>query len=63
MAFHTLGLTDKLVQGILATGYNAPTEIQSQAIPIALEGKDVIGIAQTGTGDRKSTRLNSSHRT
>ena len=50
MAFHTLGLTDKLVQGILATGYNAPTEIQSQAIPIALEGKDVIGIAQTGTG-------------
>jgi ATP-dependent RNA helicase RhlE len=38
------------VQGILATGYTAPTEIQSRAIPLALQGKDLIGCAQTGTG-------------
>ncbi|MDO8302218.1 MAG: DEAD/DEAH box helicase, partial [Sedimentisphaerales bacterium] len=50
MPFKSLGLSDPLVQGILATGYTAPTEIQSQAIPIAIEGKDLIGCAQTGTG-------------
>jgi len=49
MPFKTMGLADPLVQGILATGYNAPTEIQSQAIPAALAGQDVIGCAQTGT--------------
>ncbi|MCE9614370.1 MAG: DEAD/DEAH box helicase [Lentisphaerae bacterium] len=50
MPFKTLGLSDKLVQGILATGYTAPTDIQSRAIPLALEGRDIIGCAQTGTG-------------
>jgi ATP-dependent RNA helicase RhlE len=50
MPFSTLGLTDQLVQGILATGYNAPTAIQSKAIPAALAGRDIIGLAQTGTG-------------
>jgi ATP-dependent RNA helicase RhlE len=50
MPFKTLGLSDPLVQGILATGYAAPTEIQSQAIPAAIEGRDIIGCAQTGTG-------------
>jgi ATP-dependent RNA helicase RhlE len=50
MPFSKLGLADQLVQGILATGYTAPTTIQSQAIPIAISGRDIIGIAQTGTG-------------
>lgn len=50
MAFEALGLNDRLVQGILATGYTTPTEIQSRAIPIALTGKDIIGSAHTGTG-------------
>jgi ATP-dependent RNA helicase RhlE len=50
MTFNTFGLTDPLVQGILATGYTAPTEIQSQAIPAAIAGSDIIGCAQTGTG-------------
>ena len=50
MSFSKLGLNDRLVQGILATGYTAPTTIQSRAIPAALAGKDVIGCAQTGTG-------------
>ena len=50
MSFTTFGLSDPLVQGILATGYTAPTEIQSQAIPAAITGQDIIGCAQTGTG-------------
>jgi ATP-dependent RNA helicase RhlE len=50
MPFTTFGLSDPLVRGILATGYTAPTEIQSQAIPAAIEGLDIIGCAQTGTG-------------
>lgn len=50
MPFKTFGLSDPLVQGILATGYTAPTEIQTQAIPAAIEGKDIIACAQTGTG-------------
>jgi ATP-dependent RNA helicase RhlE len=50
MPFTTFGLSDPLLRGILATGYTAPTEIQSQVIPAAVEGRDVIGCAQTGTG-------------
>ena len=50
MPFKSLGLSDQLVQGILATGYTAPTKIQSEAIPAAIEGHDLIGCAQTGTG-------------
>ncbi len=50
MPFSNLGLSDQLVQGILATGYTAPTEIQTRAIPLAVAGKDIIGCAQTGTG-------------
>jgi len=50
MSFTTFGLSDPLVRGILATGYTAPTEIQSQAIPAAISGRDIIGGAQTGTG-------------
>ena len=50
MPFTNFGLSDPLVRGILATGYAAPTEIQSQAIPAAVRGRDVIGCAQTGTG-------------
>jgi ATP-dependent RNA helicase RhlE len=50
MPFKCFGLSDPLVRGILATGYTAPTEIQSKALPAAIEGQDVIGCAQTGTG-------------
>ncbi len=50
MPFTTAGLSDPLVRGILATGFTAPTEIQSQVIPAALGGRDIIGCAQTGTG-------------
>ncbi|HTY12057.1 MAG TPA: DEAD/DEAH box helicase [Bacteroidota bacterium] len=50
MSFSKLGLADQLVQGILATGYTAPTAIQERAIPLAVAGRDIIGCAKTGTG-------------
>lgn len=50
MSFSTLGLSPKLLQSIHDLGYAAPTPIQAAAIPVLLEGNDLIGIAQTGTG-------------
>ncbi len=50
MPFTRLGLSDPLLRGVLASGYTNPTEIQSEAIPAALSGQDIIGCAQTGTG-------------
>jgi ATP-dependent RNA helicase RhlE len=50
MPFTTTGLSESLLRGVAASGYTAPTEIQSQAIPPALAGRDIIGCAQTGTG-------------
>ena len=50
MAFKKLGLSDKVITGIESAGYETPTHSQEQAIPIAIEGKDVIGASQTGTG-------------
>ncbi len=50
MSFMTMGLPEPLVRGIQASGYTTPTEIQSQAIPAALSGQDIIGCAKTGTG-------------
>jgi ATP-dependent RNA helicase RhlE len=49
-SFYGLGIAPKLLDKIDALGYKTPTPIQLKAIPIAIEGKDVIGIAQTGTG-------------
>jgi ATP-dependent RNA helicase RhlE len=48
--FHGLGIAPKLLEIIARNRYTIPTPIQQQCIPIAMEGKDVIGIAQTGTG-------------
>lgn len=62
MPFKSLGLCDPLVQGILATGYTAPTEIQSEAIPAVLAGRDLIGCAQTGTGKTAAFVLPILHR-
>ena len=49
-SFYGLGIAPKLLQKIETLGYSVPTPIQHKAIPIAIEGKDIIGIAQTGTG-------------
>ena len=50
MSFDTLGLSDKVVSAVKAVGYTTPTPIQSQAIPHVLQRRDVLGLAQTGTG-------------
>ncbi|HVI24426.1 MAG TPA: DEAD/DEAH box helicase [Myxococcales bacterium] len=50
MSFQELGLTQKSLSALEKAGYEAPTPIQAQAIPPALAGKDVIGLAATGTG-------------
>ncbi|PQA89444.1 DEAD/DEAH box helicase [Hyphococcus luteus] len=57
MSFADLGLSPKLLEAIAAAGYETPTPIQKEAIPPALEGKDVLGIAQTGTGKTASFTL------
>ena len=48
--FAELGLSVKVQAAIQAAGYSIPTPIQQQAIPVAVSGRDVLGIAQTGTG-------------
>jgi superfamily II DNA/RNA helicase len=50
MSFSHLGLSDKILAAIDAAGYKTPTPIQEQAIPHVLARRDVLGIAQTGTG-------------
>ena len=48
--FTSLNLRDEVMQAITELGYNEPTPIQAQMIPLMLSGVDVIGQAQTGTG-------------
>jgi superfamily II DNA/RNA helicase len=50
MSFADLGLSDELLRAVAEAGYDTPTPIQKQAIPSVLMGRDLIGIAQTGTG-------------
>ncbi len=52
--FAELPLGPKLQAAIIASGYTTPTPIQAQAIPVAVTGRDVLGIAQTGTGKTAS---------
>ncbi|MBE6417756.1 MAG: DEAD/DEAH box helicase [Akkermansiaceae bacterium] len=50
MTFDELGLSAPILEAVKDCGYETPTPIQQQAIPVVLEGKDVIGASQTGTG-------------
>lgn len=50
MSFESLGLRAELLRAVSEKGYSAPTPIQKQAIPLILEGRDIMGGAQTGTG-------------
>lgn len=52
--FSGLGLSTKVTDAVTSAGYSKPTEIQAQAIPHLLQKKDLIGIAQTGTGKTAS---------
>ena len=50
MGFSDLGLSEQLLKAVSDAGYDVPTPIQEQAIPVVLMGRDVLGCAQTGTG-------------
>ena len=54
MSFSNLGLSPKVESAVEAAGFDTPTPIQAQAIPVAVTGRDVLGIAQTGTGKTAS---------
>ena len=65
MSFESLNLNPALVQALAAAGYNEPTPVQAQSIPVALTGFDLMVSAPTGTGKtaaRSSNRLNSPRR-
>ncbi|WP_455474680.1 DEAD/DEAH box helicase [Bartonella sp. B30(2025)] len=53
-SFDNLGLSTKVIKAVKSVGYTAPTPIQSETIPHVLQKKDVLGIAQTGTGKTAS---------
>src|SRR4028118_2411744 len=57
MSFDTLGLSDKVITAVKAAGYTTPTPIQEQGIPHVLARRDVLGLAQTGTGKTASFTL------
>ena len=50
IGFNQFGLSSEILRALVDLGYKTPTPIQSKAIPYVLEGKDVMGAAQTGTG-------------
>ena len=50
MSFKNLGLSEALIKAVNEKGYTSPTSIQQKAIPVILEGKDILASAQTGTG-------------
>lgn len=60
--FQSLGLSDQLLKAIEANGYETPTPIQRDAIPYILQGEDLMGLAQTGTGKTAAFGLPLIHR-
>ena len=57
MSFDSLGLSPNVLQAVADAGYSQPTPIQAQAIPVVLQGRDIMGCAQTGTGKTASFTL------
>ena len=62
MSFENLGLSQSLLRAIRDEGYGTATPIQTQAIPIVLEGRDLMGCAQTGTGKTAAFALPTLHK-
>ena len=50
LSFSDLALDPRLLQGILKQNFNTPTPVQAKAIPLALEGRDILARAKTGSG-------------
>src|SRR4051794_3053496 len=62
MQFSDLRLAEPILRALSAEGYSTPTPIQAQAIPHVMEGKDLLGVAQTGTGKTAAFALPILHR-
>jgi superfamily II DNA/RNA helicase len=62
LSFENLGLNPSILKALTEAGYTQPTPIQQQAIPVALEGRDLMASAQTGTGKTAAFILPSLHR-
>ncbi len=62
MSFKDLLLSEPILRALQAEGYHTPTPIQAKAIPPILEGRDVLGCAQTGTGKTAAFALPILHR-
>jgi ATP-dependent RNA helicase RhlE len=62
MTFESLGLAEPILRAVREAGYDTPTPIQAQAIPIVLSGRDLLGGAQTGTGKTAGFTLPLLHR-
>jgi ATP-dependent RNA helicase RhlE len=62
MSFDQFALHQRVIKGVQAVGYTAPTPIQEQAIPAVMAGRDVLGLAQTGTGKTAAFALPILHR-
>ena len=60
--FNDLGLAKPILKALETEGYSEPTPIQAQAIPFVLAGRDLLGIAQTGTGKTAAFALPSLQR-
>lgn len=58
-SFAELGLNEQILAGVDALGFETPTPVQAQAIPVVLEGRDVVASAQTGTG--KTAEIGRAH--
>jgi ATP-dependent RNA helicase DDX47/RRP3 len=57
VTFESLGLIPQLIEACKEMGYKKPTKIQRESIPWALKGRDIIGLAQTGSGKTASFAL------
>ncbi|MBA2404898.1 MAG: DEAD/DEAH box helicase, partial [Bdellovibrionales bacterium] len=60
--FSDMGLVPTLLENLKQAGYSTPTAIQEKAIPVVMEGHDLLGIAQTGTGKTAAFALPILHR-
>src|SRR4051794_30568851 len=62
MTFESLGLNTSLITALTEAGYTAPTAVQKQAIPAAIEGRDLLVSSQTGSGKTAAFMLPSLHK-
>jgi len=62
MTFEALGLHTSILNALTEAGYSAPTPVQQQAVPAAIEGKDLLVSSQTGSGKTAAFMLPSLHR-